>query len=153
MTPDMHSKAIRQMKLNSSPLSKLKTLASRSIGAGTFIALALFVALPLMVTSTAQAKQHPKAPDQTPDPIPAGMHKITEVDPASIKLASGTSGDTVQSYSITAATKVTLNGAAAYARDLKAGMIAKVEPSADGKSAVTITAQDPPAHPGKNRVG
>jgi hypothetical protein len=48
---------------------------------------------------------------------------------------------------------VTLNGAAANARDLKAGMIAKVEPSADGKTAVTITAQDPPAHPGKNRVG
>ena len=148
----MNPRTTHDMHLNSSPLAKLISDASHSAGGRIFKALALLAMLALFVPSAAEAKR-PKAPTETPDPVPAGMQKITEVDALSIKVAVGTAGDTVLSYSITDSTKVTLNGAPGNARDLKAGMIAKIEPSANGKTAVTITAQDPPAHPGKNRAG
>jgi len=114
--------------------------------------LALLLMLALLINPAADAKR-PKAPVETPDPVPAGMQKILQVDALSIRVAVGTAGDSSVSYTINNATKVTMNGAPANARDLKAGMLAKIEPSADGKSAVSITAQDPVAHPGKNRVG
>jgi hypothetical protein len=114
--------------------------------------LALLVMLALAINPAAEAKR-PKAPTETPDPVPAGMQKILEVDALSIRVAVGTSGDSSVTYAINNATKVIMNGAPGNARDLKAGMLAKIEPSADGKSAVSITAQDPVAHPGKNRVG
>ena len=143
-TPDMH--------LNVSPLARPQTCASFSRTTRILKTLALLATLALCVTPMAEAKR-PKAPTETPDPVPAGMQKILEVNALSIRVAVGTSGDSSLTYTITNATKVTMNGAPGNARDLKAGMLAKVEPSADGKTAVTITAQDPVAHPGKNRVG
>jgi len=139
------------MQLTVSPLARLRAY-SRSSGARILGTLTLSVTLALFITPMADAKR-PKPPVETPDPVPAGMQKILEVDALSIKVAVGTAGDSTQSYKITNATKVTMNGVSGNARDLKAGMLAKVEPSADGKTAVSITAQDPVAHPGRNRVG
>jgi hypothetical protein len=146
----MNPSTTHDIHLNVSPLARLQAYVSHSSGARIIKALALLVALALGITSTAEAKR----PRSNPPPDPqSSMQKITEVNALSIKVAVGTAGTSVQSYSITDSTKVTLNGAPANARDLKAGMIAKVEPSADGRTAVTITAQDPPAHPGRNRTG
>jgi len=148
----MNLSATHDMHLNVSPLARLQAHASHSRGARILKALALLVTLAFLIAPMAEAKR-PKPPTETPDPVPAGMQKILEVNALTIKVAVGTSGSNTQSYSITNATKVTMNGAPGNARDLKAGMLAKIEPSADGKTAVTITAQDPVAHPGKNRVG
>jgi hypothetical protein len=145
----MNLSTAHDMNLNVSPLARLRAYASHSVGARILTTLALLLTLALFITPTAMAKrQRP-----TPDPVPAGMQRILEVNALTIKVAVGTAGDSSQSYSITDATKVTMNGAPSNARDLKAGMLAKIEPSADGRTAVSITAQDPVAHPGRNRVG
>jgi hypothetical protein len=146
----MNPSTTTDMHLNLSPSLHPRVHAGRFGGARLLKALAFLVTAALLITSSAEAKR----PRPTPAPDAAsGMQKITEVNALSIKLAVGTAGDMVQSYSITDSTKVTLNGAPANARDLKAGMIAKVEVSADGRTAVTINAQDAPAHPGRNRTG
>lgn len=80
-------------------------------------------------------------------------HRIAEVDAMSITVDLGKDGNTHEKYKITDATKVTLDGAPAFARDLKAGMEARIEVSADHTTAVSISAKDPSAHPAKHRVG
>lgn len=151
--PIMNPSKTQYTNLNASPIARLQALANRSSAARILTTLALLVTLALLITTPVEARPHPKAPTDTPTPVPPGMQKILEVNALSIKVAVGTSGDSTASYSITDSTKVTLNGVSGNARDLKAGMLAKIEPSADGKTAVSITAQDPVAHPGKNRVG
>ncbi len=81
-----------------------------------------------------------------------GEARITAVGPASITVSLGKSGDEIFEYKITEQTKVTLNGAPITARDLRAGMVCKVEADAN-HVATSIAAKDAPAHPGKHRVG
>ena len=77
-------------------------------------------------------------------------HRIAEVDAVSITLDIGRDGSSHEKFKITDATKVTLDGAPAAARDLKAGMDARVEVSSDHTTAISISAKDP--HPGKHKV-
>jgi hypothetical protein len=81
-----------------------------------------------------------------------GEARITAVGPASVTVSLGLSGNETFEYKITEQTKVTLNGAPIAARDLRAGMICKIEADAN-KVATSIAAKDAPAHPGKHRVG
>jgi hypothetical protein len=81
------------------------------------------------------------------------FQKIVDVNAVSVSVSVGAGGNTHLKYLITDATKVTVNGAPANARDLRSGMVADIEVSSDGKTAVTITAKDPPAHPARHRVG
>jgi hypothetical protein len=78
--------------------------------------------------------------------------RITAVGPASITVSLGKSGDEIFEYKINEQTKVTLNGAPITARDLRAGMVCKVEADAN-HVATSIAAKDAPAHPSKHRVG
>ncbi len=72
------------------------------------------------------------APDET----------IIESSPMSITLDAG--NDVQESYKITDATKVTLDGAAITAEDLRAGMVAKVKLDSDNQTAVSIAAKNAP---------
>lgn len=76
-------------------------------------------------------------------------HKIFEVSALSISITAGAAGDTHESFKITDSTKITLNGVPTHARDLKAGMIAKIATGSDKETATSIEAKDPPKHPGK----
>jgi hypothetical protein len=107
-------------------------------------ALALLITVALSISSTAVAK--PRGPGKA-------FNKVVDVDALSITISVGTDGNTHQKYSITDATKITLNGAPVNARDLRAGMVVHVDLSTDGKTAETITAKDPPAHPVRGRTG
>ena len=84
---------------------------------------------------------------------PKAEHKIFEVTGASITISLGTSGDQKETYGITKETKIRLNGAPADARDLRAGMEARVTPSGDKKTAKAIEAEDPKRHPKPGKVG
>ena len=108
-------------------------------------AVALLVTVALSISSTAVAK--PKKNGGAP------FNKITDVSALAITLSIGNDGNSHETYTINDSTKVTLNGAPANARDLRAGMVAQVELSSDGKTAQTITAKDPPAHPARGRTG
>jgi hypothetical protein len=82
--------------------------------------------------------------------------RIVQVDPASITVNVGESGDEHFTYRINDNTKVTLNGAPIAARDLRAGMVAKVSVSADRETVTAIDAKDAPAakapaHSGRHR--
>jgi hypothetical protein len=110
-------------------------------------ALALLITVALSISSTAVAR--PKGPG----PGGKAFNKVVDVDAVSITISVGTDGNTHEKYSITNATKITLNGAPVNARDLRAGMVAHIELSSDGKMAETITAKDPPAHPARGRTG
>jgi hypothetical protein len=79
--------------------------------------------------------------------------RIVQVDAVSVTVSVGLSGDEHFTYKITDGTKVTLNGAPIFARDLKAGMEAKFTLSPDHSTALMIEAKDAPAHPGRHRVG
>jgi len=104
----------------------------------------LVVALVLPVSAAKKGKgQHPAEGPEL---------KIVEVDAVRISVSLGKSGDEHVDYKITDQTKVTLNGAPVAARDLRAGMVCKIEAGAD-KVATAIIVKDAPAHPAKHRVG
>lgn len=110
-----------------------------------FKAFAFLLIMVLSISSTAIAKRKGGGGGT--------FLKIVDVDPVSITLSIGSDGNSHQKYTVNDSTKVTLNGAPSNARDLRAGMIAKIEASEDGKTALTIDAKDAPAHPARGRAG
>jgi hypothetical protein len=110
--------------------------------------LALLLTVVVSISSTAVAK-----PKKNQGDGPQGFRKITDVNAVSVTVSVGTDGNSHETYTINDSTKVTLNGVPSNARELKAGMVAKIDLSSDGKIAVTIVAKDPPAHPAGHRVG
>jgi hypothetical protein len=92
-------------------------------------------------------KKGPPPPPATPE------YRVVEVNAVSITITVGQSGDQHLSYKITDGTKVTLNGAPAFARDLRAGMMVRIDISPDRTTALAITAKDPPATHGRRKVG
>jgi len=144
----MHPKEMRAMPLNL-PLMKesyLNAVPRNPTIARTLQALAILLTIVLSISSTAVAK--PKGGGGG-----KGFLKIVDVDAVSITLSIGSDGNSHLRYLVSDSTKVTLNGAPANARDLRPGMIAKVEPGEDGKTAATVDAKDPPAHPARGRTG
>lgn len=105
-----------------------------------------FAVLLLAIFVTGAMGAHKKGQPAEP------MHKIAEVSASSITLSFGETGDIHESFKITEATTVTVDGAPAHVGDLRAGMVAVVKAGAD-KSAASITAKGAPAHPGRHRVG
>ena len=103
--------------------------------------LVVFLALP--VSAAKKGKGHA---DESPEA------KIVQVDALRIVLSLGKGGDEHVEYKITDNTKVTLNGSPVAARDLRPGMVCRVEAGQD-KVATAIHAQDAPTHPNKHRVG
>jgi hypothetical protein len=91
----MNPSVNRDLHMNGSPLARRQASASHSLAARIFKALALLVMLAILIPSAAEAKR-PKPPTETPDPVPAGMQKILEVDALTIKVAIGTEGNTAQ---------------------------------------------------------
>jgi hypothetical protein len=79
-------------------------------------------------------------------------YPIVQVDAVSVTVTVGASGDEHFTYKIADSTKVTLNGAPVSARDLRAGMVARVSVSPDRTTALAVDAKDAPAHPGKRRA-
>jgi hypothetical protein len=112
-----------------------------------FFAIVSLLAFVLAVPAVAAKKGN----NQGSTPAPA--LKIVEVDAVSITVAVGQSGNEHFKYKITDQTKVTLNGAPVFARDLRAGMVARLSVSPDRSTVTAIDAQDAPVHPGKHRVG
>ena len=80
------------------------------------------------------------------------MGKIFEVSPMSITLALGHSGEVHLTYNITDTTRVRVEGQPANARDLRAGMEARVKEGSK-HTAAEIEAKTAVAHPRKGRVG
>jgi len=107
--------------------------------------LVVFLALPAVAKS--KNKGTP-----TPDPRPPEL-RVVEVNAVSITVTVGKSGDEHFTYKITDDTKVTLNGAPVFARDLRAGMLARIEISPDHTTALSITARDAPAYSSHGHVG
>jgi hypothetical protein len=114
--------------------------------------LALLV-LALVLPGSALAKKKQQQPGPTPDAGQSGELRIVEASAVSVTVSVGKSGDQHFTYKITDSTKVTLNGAPAFARDLKAGMMAKFTLTPDHETAIAIEAKDPPANPSKHHVG
>ncbi len=112
--------------------------------------LALLV-LALALPTSVLAKK--RQPGPTPDAGASGELKIVEASAVSVTVTVGKSGDEHFTYKVTDSTKVTLNGAPAFARDLKAGMVARFTLTPDHATAITIEAKDPPANPARHRVG
>jgi hypothetical protein len=110
------------------------------------LALLLTITIVLSISSTASAK----GPKNTGGKV---FNKITDINAVTITVSIGADGNTHETYSITDGTKVTLNGAPANARDLRAGMVAHIALSEDRKIALIITARDAPAHPVRGRTG
>ena len=113
--------------------------------------LALLVVALALPTSAMAAKRRP--PGATPDPNESAELKIVEADAVSVTVTVGKSGDQHFTYKVTDSTKVTLNGAPAFARDLKPGMVAKFTLTPDHGTAIAIEAKDPPVNPARHRVG
>ena len=111
----------------------------------TFLALSLLVVFLAGPAAAWAKKKEPAAP-------PRPEYRIVEVNAVGITVTVGSSGTQHVSYKIADTTKVTLNGAPAFARDLRAGMMARIEESPDRTIALTIEAKDPPARHG-HRVG
>jgi hypothetical protein len=108
--------------------------------------LSIIALLAICLTTPALAKKgkgQPAAPAAPETPI-------VEVSALSVTVSLGKSGEEHMTYKITDATKVSLNGAPVAARDLRAGMVAKVAVSADRTTATAIDAKDAPAT-GKRR--
>jgi hypothetical protein len=107
------------------------------------------LALALVLPSSALAKKkQPAGPAPDTEDL-----RIVEVNAVSVTVTVGKSGDQHFTYKITDGTKITLNGAPAFARDLKAGMVAKFTLTPDHATATVIEAKDPPVNPGRHRVG
>lgn len=119
----------------------------------TFLTIVSILALVLVMPAVAAKKG--KGPGATPTPA----YKIVQVDAVSITVTVGVSGNEHFTYKITDSTKVTLNGAPVAARDLRAGMVARLSVSPDRATVLGIDAKDAPAHPGgpahpgRRRVG
>jgi len=113
----------------------------------TFLAVVSLLAIVLAMPAMAARKG--KGPNATP----TAENRIVEVNPVSITVSIGESGNEHFTYKITDSTKVTLNGLPVAARDLRPGMVARLSLSPDRTTVLAIDAQDPPAHPGKHRVG
>lgn len=112
----------------------------------TLLALLSILIVALVLPASAAKKGKGQHPAEGPE------LKIVAVDAVSISVSLGKSGDEHINYKITDQTKVTLNGAPVAARDLRAGMVCRIEAGAD-KVATAIHAKDAPAHPDKHRVG
>jgi len=111
--------------------------------------IAILSLLTMILSLPAQAGPKKKGGGSSEPP----EHRIAEVDALSITIDVGKDGNTHEKYKITDATQVTLDGAPAFARDLKAGMQARIEVSPDHSTAISISAKDPSPHPAKHRVG
>lgn len=109
--------------------------------------IAVLSLLTLVFSLSSQAAPKHKGSSEPPE------HRIFETNAVSVTVSVGKDGDTHETYKITDATKVTLDGVPAFARDLKAGMMARIEVSPDHSTALSISAKDAPAHPGKHRLG
>ena len=114
----------------------------------TLLVILSFLVVALALPPSALAKK--KSPAPAAD---TGELRIVEADALSVTVTVGLSGGEHFTYKITDSTKVTLNGAPVFARDLKAGQMAKFTLSPDHSTALTIEAKDPPAHPERHRVG
>jgi len=92
----------------------------------------------MAIVSPAFAKKKPAASDEP---------RIVEINPLEITISIGKSGDEHQTFKIMKDTKITLNGVAATADNLLAGMVAEVKASeTDPTVAVSIDAKDAPKH-------
>jgi hypothetical protein len=100
------------------------------------IILALLLIVCMGGTSWGAKKGKKKGAGDGPD------ETIIESSPMSITLDAG--NNVQESYKITDATKVTLDGAPITADDLRAGMLAKVKLDSDNQTAVSITAKGAP---------
>ena len=80
------------------------------------------------------------------------MQKIFEVSPLSITLGLGHTGEMHVTYTINDATKIRLEGQPVAARDLRAGMEARVKEGSN-HTAISIEAKGAVAHPRKGRDG
>jgi hypothetical protein len=89
----------------------------------------------------------------TPTPAPTTFNKIVEVNALSVTVTVGESGSEHFTYKITDGTKVTLNGNAVSARDLRAGMLVHVGVGADRATAQSVEAKDPPPGPAAGHQG
>jgi hypothetical protein len=105
----------------------------RAISFRTFLVLLLVAGIGS--TGWAKKKQHHGA-------APAGEVPILEVNAVSITVDTG--GGQQETYNITDATKVTLDGADSSADNLLAGMMAKITLASDGDTATEIAATNPP---------
>jgi hypothetical protein len=108
--------------------------------------LVIFLALP------AVAKKN-KEKNNDNQGAPETTLRILQVDATTLTMARGTAGGEQLVYKLTEATRVTLNGAPATWRDLKAGMEAKVQATPDNTTVLAVDATDAPTHPGKHKVG
>jgi hypothetical protein len=117
----------------------------------TFLTIVSIFALVLVMPAIAAKKGN--GPGATPTPA----YKVVQVDAVSITVTVGESGTEHFTYKISDSTKVTLNGAPIAARDLRAGMVARLSVSPDRTSVLAIDAKDAPAakptHPGRRRLG
>jgi hypothetical protein len=116
----------------------------------TLFTLLSFVVLGLLLPTASFAKRPQKQQPAAPD---SPELRIVEASAVSVTVTVGKTGDEHFTYKVTDATKVTLNGAPIFARDLKAGMMAKFTLTPDHSTAIAIDAKDAPAHPDKHRVG
>lgn len=80
-------------------------------------------------------------------------YKVVETNALLLTVSIGRDGSTHETFKMTDTTKVILDGAPAAARDLKAGMMARIEFAPDHVTALAVTAKDAPRHPKKHRVG
>lgn len=110
----------------------------------TFASIVLALAV-LVSSAFAKPKNHP-------GPAAEPMRKIFEVTALSITLSYGDSGEVHRKFSIGNDTKITLDGVPVAARDLRAGMVARIKTGPDDR-AQAIEAKDAPTHPAKHRVG
>lgn len=111
------------------------------------------IAILSFLTMILSLPAHAGPPKKGGGPAAPPEHRIMEVDAVSITIDIGKDGNSHEKFKITDATKVTLDGAPAFARDLRAGMHARIEVSPDHTTAISISAKDAPAHPSKHRVG
>jgi len=144
----MHPKQTHAIPLNLPLAAKSfrNAIPRNPVIARALKALALLLTIVLSISSTASAK----GPKNTGGKV---FNKITDINAVTITVSIGADGNTHETYSITDGTKVTLNGAPANARDLRARMVAHIELSEDRKTALIITARDAPAHPVRGRTG
>jgi hypothetical protein len=113
----------------------------------TLLLIVSLLAMALVLPAMAAKKGNGSSAAPTP------AYKIVEVNAVSITVTVGESGNEHFAYKITDGTKVTLNGAPVFARDLRAGMVARLGLSPDRTSVLTIDAHDAPAHPRRGHVG
>jgi len=111
------------------------------------IVFALIALLIVCLAFPAVVAAQPSKPQLTPE------YRVVEVNAVMVKVTVGKSGNQHMAYKITDATKVTLNGAPAFARELRPGMLVQVELSPDHSAALALHAKDAPAWHGHHKVG